>query len=198
VDKALALLAPLQGDPGLAAASLPVNEAEATEARRLWDAAGSPPRVLLCPGASLRQGYKRWPPGRFGRLAASLAERGFTVRLAWGPGEEELATEAATAAALQDLVLPPTSLSLLAELLRGADLFVGNDSGPMHLAWLVGTRVVALYGPTDPVVNAPWGTGHVRVAVPATERAARDKDPTLMNRITLEEVEAAVLRALAS
>jgi ADP-heptose:LPS heptosyltransferase len=119
-----------------------------------------------------------------------------SVRLAWGPGEADLATEVAAAAGLPDLAFPPTSLPLLAELLRGADLFVGNDSGPMHLAWLVGTRVVALYGPTDPTINAPWGQGHVRISVPTSARDLRGKDPVLMELITEEEVEAGVRQAL--
>jgi ADP-heptose:LPS heptosyltransferase len=196
VDKALSLLAPLQGNPGLAAASLPVNRQESLEAQRLWNHAGPSPRILISPGASPRQDYKRWPARRFGGLAAALAGQGMTVRLAWGPGEEGLATEVAAAAGLPDLVLPPTSLPLLAEMLRAADLFIGNDSGPMHLAWLVGTRVVALYGPTDPTINAPWGQGHVRISVPASARDRRGKDPALMEMITVEEVDTSVRQAL--
>lgn len=196
VDKALSLLAPLQGDPRLAAASLPASRLESLEAQRLWNAAGPSPRILISPGASPRQDYKRWPAGRFGRLATALVGRGMTVRLAWGPGEKDLATEVAASAGLPELVLPPTTLPLLAELLRAADLFIGNDSGPMHLAWLVGTRVVALYGPTDPTINAPWGQGHVRISVPAAARDRRGKDPALMEMITVEEVDASVRRAL--
>jgi lipopolysaccharide heptosyltransferase I len=196
VEKALGLLAPLQGDPELAAASLPENRLESLEATRLWTAAGSSPRILIGPGASPRQDYKRWPARRFGELAAALAGQGMTVRLAWGPGEESLAEEVAVAAGLPDLVLPPTSIPLLAELLRAADLFIGNDSGPTHLAWLVGTRVVALYGPTDPTVNAPWGEGHVRISVPVAARDRRGKDPALMELITVDEVDAAVRRVL--
>jgi ADP-heptose:LPS heptosyltransferase len=192
VEKALCLLEPLGADAGLAAAGLPVDREAAAEAERLWSAAGRCPRVLMSPGASARQVYKRWPTDRFGQLAAALAQDGACVRIAWGPGESPLADATATASGLPDLALPATTLPLLSELLRGADLFIGNDSGPMHLAWLVGTRVVALYGPTDPVVNAPWGAGHVRVAVPADERRGRERDPTLMDCIPVAEVLEAV------
>ncbi len=198
VQRALELLRPLGADPGLAAASLPVSEGEAARAAELWTAAGSPPRILLAPGASHRQDYKRWPARRFGLLAAALRRRGMTVRIAWGPGEEDLAREGADAAAEPELVLPATTLLELAELCRGADLFVGNDSGPMHLAWLTGTRVVALYGPTDPVLNAPWGEGHVQVAVPWPAETPRPRDPDLMQRLEVDEVECAVLGALAA
>jgi ADP-heptose:LPS heptosyltransferase len=155
VERALGLLRPLGADPALAAAVLPEDPTQALAAASLWAAAGPPPRVLLSPGASRRQDYKRWPAERYGHLAAALGRRGMTVRIAWGPGEEDLAREVCRSAGAPDLALPATPLPLLAELLRGADLFIGNDSGPMHLAWLVGTRVVALYGPTDPVLNAP-------------------------------------------
>jgi ADP-heptose:LPS heptosyltransferase len=51
-------------------------------------------------------------------------------------------------------------LKQLAELIRRCGLFVGPDTGPMHIAWAVGARVLALFGPTDPALNAPWGEGH--------------------------------------
>ena len=81
--------------------------------------------------------------------------------MAWGPGEEELAAEVVGTAGCPEALLPATSLLDLAEIIRQADVLVGNDSGPAHLSWLVGTRVVGLYGPTDPVVNAPWGSDTV-------------------------------------
>ena len=49
----------------------------------------------------------------------------------------------------------------LAEVLRRAAVFVSADTGPMHLAAACGTRCVALFGPKDPAVYRPWGTGHV-------------------------------------
>ena len=54
-----------------------------------------------------------------------------------------------------------TPVGLLPGLLRRASLLVTNDSGPMHIAAAVGTPVVALFGPTDPVKTGPYGKGHV-------------------------------------
>ncbi|MFQ5718685.1 MAG: glycosyltransferase family 9 protein [Acidobacteriota bacterium] len=195
VDKALRLLGPLGAEPGAAAARLPEDREKARRAARLWEAAGPAPRVLLAPGASARQAYKRWPAQRFGNLAHRLLAAGATVKVAFGPGEEDLARTVCQAAGRVDLQLPATSLPLLAELLRAADLFIGNDSGPMHLAWLVGTRVVVLYGPTDPVVNAPWGDNHVLIdgLSPGTPRR---RDAAIMRRIAVEEVEHAARAAL--
>ena len=63
---------------------------------------------------------------------------------------------------------PPTAtLGDLAALFEACDLFLGSDSGPLHLASLVGTPVVQLLGPTDPVENRPWpGTPSRSLRVP--------------------------------
>jgi heptosyltransferase-2 len=132
-------------------------------------AAGIPtdaPLVLLAPGAAF--GWtKRWPPERFGLLAAHLRACGREAALVIGPGEEEIASEAvaaARAASPADAPLRPLPVLgsdldpvELAALLARASAVVGNDSGPMHLAAAVGTPVVALFGPTDPGRTAPTG-----------------------------------------
>ena len=46
-------------------------------------------------------------------------------------------------------------------LIEAADVYVGVDSGPMHIAAFAGTRVVALFGPTDPAKVGPYGEGHI-------------------------------------
>jgi lipopolysaccharide heptosyltransferase I len=197
VEKALSLLAPLAADPSLAAAGLPRQAEAATLAESIWAGKPARHRILMSPGASSRQDYKRWPSRSFAAAAAGLAAGGATVQIAWGPGEEELAREVAANAGDAAHLLPATSLLLLAELLRTADLFIGNDSGPMHLAWLVGTPVVALYGATDPIVNAPWGQGHRQVAVATAQRLARGRDPSLMAEIEPARVVAAAQEILA-
>jgi ADP-heptose:LPS heptosyltransferase len=52
---------------------------------------------------------------------------------------------------------PPTNLRQLAGLLARASVVVGGDTGPLHLAAALGTKVVGLYGPTDPRRNGPYG-----------------------------------------
>jgi heptosyltransferase-1 len=51
----------------------------------------------------------------------------------------------------------------LVALMRRTSLLVGGDSGPTHLAAALGIPLVALYGPTDPARNGPWGLGACRV-----------------------------------
>jgi lipopolysaccharide heptosyltransferase I len=122
---------------------------------------GGAPPVVLCPGTSRRQAGKRWPAAGFGRLAALLrSDPGVVPLVAWGPGEEEMARAVVAAAGGAALAMPATGLRVLAAVLRRAALFVGADTGPMHLAWSVGCPVLALFGPTDPRLNAPLGPGH--------------------------------------
>jgi ADP-heptose:LPS heptosyltransferase len=69
-----------------------------------------------------------------------------------------LAAEVAGAAV--SIAGPDADVAGLAGVLAGLDILVTNDSGPMHLAAAVGTRVIALFGPTDPARTAPLGSGH--------------------------------------
>src|SRR5262249_40850448 len=112
---------------------------------------------LLAPGAAFSW-TKRWPPERFGRLAAALRERGWSCAIVIGPGEEGIAREAAQAAGgsipILGANLDPIELTAL---LSRARVVIANDSGPMHLAAAVGTPVVAFFGPTDPGRTAATG-----------------------------------------
>ena len=195
VRKALALLGPLGADATLADAGLPLDEEAAAALRRAGFVAQRP-LVVLVPGSSRRQAWKRWPADRFGALAAALQDEGVAVRVAWGPGEEPLVRDIEAAARIPGLALPPTSIAELAEVLRQASLVVGNDSGTLHLAALVGTPVVGLYGATDPITNAPFGTGHAGVVAPLPEGGSRRGRSELMLRIGVEEVRSVVLRQL--
>jgi lipopolysaccharide heptosyltransferase I len=133
----------------------------AVEALRALNPRGLP-LVVLSPGTSRLQAHKRWPAEHYARLALRLAsDDGVVVLVVWGPGEEEQARTIAAGSAGRAVVAPPTSLRLLAAILRRAVLFVGADTGPMHLAWSVGCTVLALFGPTDPRLNAPLGGRHV-------------------------------------
>jgi lipopolysaccharide heptosyltransferase I len=102
--------------------------------------------IVLLPGAG--KANKLWPVDRFRELARRIGDRALVV---WGPGERELAE------AVGARMAPPTGLRELAWLLRSASVVVGGDTGPLHLADALGTKVVGLYGPTDPRRNGPYG-----------------------------------------
>jgi ADP-heptose:LPS heptosyltransferase len=118
-------------------------------------------RIGLHIGSLPQVPEKRWAPERFAEVAAALAREYGAVILLFGErGEEETRNRFLTAlgrsVVLLDLV-GRCSVRQTTAAMRRCALFVGNDSGPMHLAAAVGTPVVAVFGPTDPRKNAPWG-----------------------------------------
>lgn len=111
--------------------------------------------IVLSPGGGWRS--KCWPPDRFGILCRMLTEK-FRIRCVvnYGPGEDDLASQLRSAAGASDPLLFNGELGPLMALLRHALCVVGGDTGPLHLAVALGTPVVALFGPTDPVRNGPY------------------------------------------
>ena len=100
---------------------------------------------------------KRWPPERFGRIAAWLHER-MSLRslVLWGPGEEGIAQAVVEASGGAAVIAPPTRLTDVVAIARAARLMLSGDTGPTHIAAAVGTPIVALFGPTDAHRNGPW------------------------------------------
>jgi ADP-heptose:LPS heptosyltransferase len=146
-------------------ALLPVSEAVQGEIDRFLTAASGDgdgwgrkgATVAIHPGSSPETAYKRWFSERYGQLADALMERGHRVIFTSGPGERD-----AVEAILENmkgpaLVAPETpTLQHLAAVFQRCQLFIGNDTGPMHIAALSGKPVVAVFGPTDPIENAPY------------------------------------------
>ena len=94
---------------------------------------------------------KRWPLTQQAAVGRDLFRHtGLKVLWAWGPGEERQARRAATAAGEGNFAAFPTTLTELAALLHRADLFVGGDSAPLHLAVATKTPTVGIFGPTSP------------------------------------------------
>jgi len=107
----------------------------------------------------------------------------------YGPGEHELA-RAAEAASDGTAVAMSCSISELIALTRRARLFVGGDTGPLHLAAALKVPVVALFGPTDPARNGPYGSRSIVLRNSASKTSlshTSDADPGLL-QITTEEV----------
>jgi ADP-heptose:LPS heptosyltransferase len=108
---------------------------------------------------------KRWEARKFAELAGSLNSQGIATILTCGPGEESSVAEVAKELPSPQILLG-LSIPELAELIRGAKLYVGNDSGPMHLAAAVGTPIVALWGSSDSTRWRPWSAEHTVVQNP--------------------------------
>lgn len=125
--------------------------------------AGFEGRVVLLPGAGKPE--KQWPVERFRELATRIGPKALAV---WGPGEREMAE------AIGCEVAPPTNFQQLARVLRDASVVVGSDTGPLHLAAALGTRVVGLYGPTNPRRNGPYGQISNCIETFTTTKSMRD------------------------
>ncbi len=144
--------------------------------------------VVIHPGASKKE--RAWHLERFLEIAKGLQERGVNVQFVSG--------EKIHAGDFPVLVRP--SLWEFTELLRKSSLFIGNDSGPLHLAQQCGTPVVGIYGPGDPKVTGPRPISLARVVYhsfpcsPCRQRYFRECDPSengkpfCIERITVNEV----------
>jgi ADP-heptose:LPS heptosyltransferase len=134
---------------------------------------GGPAPVVIHPGTSDATPYKRWTLEGYSRLARELLSRDRVPSIVTvGPARNDrpFAEALVTAAGGAARLAPATpSLAHLAALFACARLYVGSDTGPMHVASLVGTPVVQILGPTDPVENAPFaGTPSRSVRVPVS------------------------------
>jgi ADP-heptose:LPS heptosyltransferase len=175
------------------------------EATRAIESASLPSEpVVIHPGTSSSTRYKRWIASRFGEVARRLRdEYGWTCVVTWGavPGERECAEDVVAQSAGAATLAPPTStLSRLLALLTRARLFIGCDSGPMHLAALAGRPLVVLYGPTDPIENAPFPGVPSRVLrhdVGCNPCRAGCPVPACMGAIRVDEVVAAAADVVA-
>ena len=160
VERNLALASALLGRPvPYVPPGFPVGAADRESAERILGGLGLAEGgyAVLHPGTSGFGAFKRWPAQRFGDLARRLATAGTAPAVTCTPEERPLAEAVVRAAGGIGHVVETASLPVLAEVIRRARLFVSGDTGPLHLAALVGVRVVGLFGPKDPEVYGPYG-----------------------------------------
>jgi heptosyltransferase I len=107
---------------------------------------------------------KLWPAQAYGQLADRLyGEHGLKSFITYGPGEEVLAQTVASNSRSGLAVPLASSLKQFVALARRAALFVGGDTGPLHLAAASGTPIVGIYGATSPERNGPFNKRDVTV-----------------------------------
>ena len=129
-------------------------------------------------------GAKQWPPERYGALAIELKQMGFDVVVNASRKDETITTRVVESSgdAARIVVCNVTGL---VSLMRRTDLLVGGDTGPTHMAAAMGVPLVALFGPTSPERNGPWGPGEKRVlrdaASVTTYKRSAEPDAGLMN-----------------
>jgi lipopolysaccharide heptosyltransferase II len=160
------------------------------------------PLIAIHPGTSQKTLYKRWNLSYYATLADKLVERLHAkIIWTWGPKELEIVETVVGQMRHKSTIACKTeSLRHLAEIFRRSNLFLGSDSGPMHIASFVKTPVVVIYGPTDPVVNAPYKNNlHIvlRKDLPCSPCRKRNcKSIQCMNMVSHDEVFDAVCKIL--
>lgn len=130
------------------------------------------PYAVLQPGARLPA--MRWPVNKFAPMARWLLEtRGIPCVVNLSERDADVATEANREMRDCAILPEPFNLRELIALVAGASFFLGNDSGPAHLAAAVGLPCVVVFGPTNPVHWRPWQTTHRVVQTGATFKSLR-------------------------
>jgi ADP-heptose:LPS heptosyltransferase len=133
-------------------------------------AGAASPLVVMHPGAT--DPRRRWPADRFGQVAAALAGDGARVIVIGDARERELGG-AVRAAAASDRVIDlvgALGLPALIGLLARAELFVGNDSGPRHVAQAVGTPTASIYWYGNVINASPLSRGEHRLRMSVRTR----------------------------
>lgn len=164
---------------------------------------GSGLHIALCPCS--RAKGKDWPAERFVAAAKGLLQHPDTIIHLVGSPEDR-----ATCERIASAIGPSaqnhagqTTLLELGGLLKGMDLLITVDSGPMHMAAAIGTPTLALFGPTSPLRTGPYGKQHCVVESSfdpekkRISRKTRQTDMRYIEAITVEEVTAVARRMVA-
>jgi heptosyltransferase I len=191
VDATLQLLAPLEVERASVRFDIPSEpRAESRLDRFVREAHLGGGFAVINSSASWPS--KQWMPERYGRVARYLGERhDLPSVVTWsGTRERSLSERIRDKSGGHAVLAPETSLLELAGLLRRARLFLGSDTGPLHLAVAVGTPCIGLYGPTRAEHSGPYGSPHVVMQVRGRQvpRRRRRLDDSAMRRIMVERV----------
>ena len=196
---------------------MPVDPAAAAaiERRLLAEDIGPSARIVVV-HVSAGNPFRRWPPQAFAALAAELVATQADVHLFATSGPSERGGAARVVEAAHARVPVPAgrrihladelSLAELRALIERASLFVGGDSGPMHIASTSRVPIVGLYGPTLPVRSRPWRNAALATESveagdlpcrPCDQRVCAPGDFRCLTGISVEAVAEAARRALA-
>jgi heptosyltransferase I len=165
LDKNLALARAVTGAPETPEAAYEFPLAVAPEDERYIDEALEnhlQKFAILNPGGGWMT--KLWSVEKFAAVADWLRdEYGIASLVTYGPGEEHMAQSLQRHSRNQAALAFPSSLKQFVALARRAQIFVGGDTGPLHIAAACGTPIVGIYGPTSPQRNGPFNQRDITV-----------------------------------
>jgi len=194
---------------------MPVDRRAAADVQERLAAAGvGDGEQIVVIHVSAGNPFRRWPLDRFTALASTIAREPRTrVVVTSGPSEKEAAARVVEGAramltdSLADRIVwcGEFSLAQLRALMERAALYVGGDSGPLHIAATSRVPIVGLYGPTLPARSAPWRDPVIPVASvepdplpcrPCDQRVCAPGDFRCLTSIGAERVVAAAIKCL--
>ncbi|HEY4758972.1 MAG TPA: glycosyltransferase family 9 protein [Thermoguttaceae bacterium] len=147
--------------------------------------------AIINPGAGWPS--KLWPTDRFAAVTQHLGKVwNLPTLVVWAGEEERLMSQRIVGGSNSHAKLAPnTTLPQLAALARRAKIFIGSDTGPLHLAAAVNTPCVGLYGPWPAERHGPYGPQHIALQkgyIEGSTRKRRHASPQLMQAISIEDV----------
>lgn len=193
VEENLALVASLGARASAWKFPLPQQREDEECVSQQLAAAGVEEFAIINPGGGWLS--KRWPPESYARLIQRISSE----RKAWprliltgSEADEPVAREILLRAGPCDARFIATTLTQYVALARRARLFLGGDTGPMHLAAALGVPVVAILGPTDPRRNGPFCAHDIVLSNHGEVNHSRRRDQSYLEGVTVESVFGAV------
>lgn len=194
VEENLALARSLGAQAGEWRFPLPRRGEDERYAEEQLAAAGIGEFIIVNPGGGWVA--KRWSPDHYARLIerlSSAAEGLPRIVLTGSKAEEASAQEIIQHSNCGQARFIPTSLTQYVSLARRARLFVGGDTGPMHVAAALGIPVVAILGPTDPRRNGPFARDDIALSNnDVVNHSRRSRRQTFLEGVSVQAVFEAV------
>ncbi len=195
IEKNLSLVKELDIETRFLQPELPVTKEDEEYISRFISKNSDPslPFIIMHPGTSKFGSFKQWPPQSYTSLADMILDKyKANVILTWGPGEIDTVSEIIKSMKHNALPACETkSIKQLTALIKRATLFIGGDTGPLHIASIMGIPVVGIYGPKDPSIYGPYDDKAIVIKkdVPCSPCKKRTcGDPICMSSILPEDV----------
>ncbi len=195
IEKNLSLLNKLDIEPRFLRPELPVSKEDEEQISGFINKNANPslPIIIIHPGTSKFGSFKQWSSTNYTLLADMILEKyEANIVFTWGPDEFGVVREIVKN--MKHNVLPACktkSIKQLIALIKRATLFIGGDTGPLHIASIMGIPVVGIYGPKDPAIYGPYDDKAIVITKDVPCRPCKKRtcgDPICMTSILPEDV----------